>query len=149
MADLSWYDAESPQPAWVYWLLRHDRFSLYRWFGGRRSGLLVSFTLQDGTIWRESAGMGAAAAINPREPNSEFGKTLIVETKSRQRLRQTQADWADWIFGSDDDLAEHPYFKAGRPGGCKIYCEEAVVTYSTRAPLPPRLSVSLHSTSPA
>jgi hypothetical protein len=33
--------------------------------------------------------MGVAAAINPREPNPAFGKTLIVETKSRQRLSDT------------------------------------------------------------
>jgi hypothetical protein len=58
--------------------------------------------------------------------------TLIVESKSRQRLRNSRDDW--WILGDDSQLAAHPYYKAGRPGGCEINCEEAVVTYSTRTP---------------
>jgi len=56
----------------------------------------------------------------------------MVETKSRQRLRRSADDW--WIMGADDQLAEHPYYKEGRPGGCEINCEEAVVTYSTHTP---------------
>jgi hypothetical protein len=37
-------------------------------------------------------------------------------------------------MGGDEQLADHPYYKAGRPGGCDANCEEAVVTYSTRTP---------------
>ena len=37
-------------------------------------------------------------------------------------------------MGGDEQLADHPYYKAGRPGGCDANCEEAVVTYSPRTP---------------
>ena len=37
------------------------------------------------------------------------------------------------MLGSDDDLAQHPYFKAGRPGGCTA-CLSVKVSYSTHTP---------------
>jgi hypothetical protein len=112
--------------------MQHGGFRIYSWFGGRTSRLFVSFTVRDGTIWRETAGIAVTASPKLLSTADEFPLTLIVETKSRQRLRQTKDDW--WIMGADDQLAEHPYYKAGRPGGCEINCEEAVVTYSTRTP---------------
>jgi hypothetical protein len=114
------------------WLMQHGGFQIYSWFGGRPTALLVSFTVHDGTLWRETAEIAVAATPKLLSGTDEFPLTLIVETKSRQRLRKTKDDW--WIMGADDQLAEHPYYKAGRPGGCKINCEEAVVTYSTRTP---------------
>ncbi|HXR39236.1 MAG TPA: hypothetical protein VN776_09085 [Terracidiphilus sp.] len=114
------------------WLMQHGGFRIYSWFGGRAARLFVSFTVRDGSIWRETAGIAVTASPKLLSAADEFPLTLIVETKSRQRLRQTKDDW--WILGADDQLAEHPYYKAGRPGGCKINCEEAVVTYSTRTP---------------
>jgi hypothetical protein len=132
MTDLSGFDPDTPRHVWVNWLLLHDRFNLYYWFGGRGAKFVASFTVQDGTIWRETSGIAVVAATRRVRTADYFDKTLIVDTKSRQRLRQTNYDW--WIMGVDDDLAQHPYYKAGRPGGCKINCEEAVVTYSTHTP---------------
>jgi len=114
------------------WLMQHGGLRIYSLFGGRASRLFVSFTVQDGTIWRETAAITVTASPRMLSPDGEFPLTLIVQTKSRQRLRSSGDDW--WIMGSDDQLADHPYYKAGRPGGCKINCEEAVVTYSTRTP---------------
>ncbi len=131
MTDLSWASASSPKSVWVEWLLLHDTLNLYSWLGGRRSKLFASFNLHDGKIWRESAGIGVAVPTKPWEMSDAFGYTLIVDTKSRQRLRQTRDGW--WILGTEDQLAEHPYYKAGRPGGC-TFCQEAVVTYSTHTP---------------
>jgi hypothetical protein len=34
-------------------------------------------------------------------------------------------------MGPDEDLARHPYYKVGRPGGCKPNCQMASVNYST------------------
>ncbi len=114
------------------WLMQHGGFRVYSWFGGRSTRIFVSFTVHDDSIWRESAGIAVTASPKLLSATDEFPLTLIVETKSRQRLRQTKDD--SWIMGADDQLAEHPYYKAGRPGGCKVNCEEAVVTYSTRTP---------------
>jgi hypothetical protein len=117
------------------WLIQHGGFRIYSLFGGRSTRLFVSFTVQDGTIrtiWRETAVITVTASPRLLSADDEFPLTLIVQTKSRQRLRNSKDDW--WIMGSDDQLADHPYYKAGRPGGCKINCEEAVVTYSTRTP---------------
>jgi hypothetical protein len=35
---------------------------------------------------------------------------------------------------SEDELAQHPYYKVGRPGGCKISCQFEIVYYSTHTP---------------
>lgn len=113
------------------WLMQHGGFRIYSLFGGRASRLVASFTVQDGTIWRETAAVTVTASPRLLSRDDEFPLTLIVLTKSRQRLRDSADDW--WIMGSDDQLADHPYYKAGRPGGC-TGCEEAVVTYSTRTP---------------
>ena len=116
------------------WLMQHGGFRIYSWFGGRAARLSASFTVRDGTIWRKTADISVTASRKLLSADDDFPLTLIVQTKSRQRLRRTEDDW--WIMGDDDQLAEHPYYKAGRPGGCKVNCEMAVVTYSTRTPPP-------------
>lgn len=118
----------------ISWLMQHGGSRVYSLFGGRTARLFVCFTVHDGTIWRETAAISVAASPKLLSPSEGFPLTLMVVTKSRQRLRQTRDDW--WIMGTDDQLADHPYYKAGRPGGCEINCEEAVVTYSTRTPPP-------------
>jgi hypothetical protein len=37
-------------------------------------------------------------------------------------------------MGGAEGLAEHPYYKVGRPGGCKINCQIGVVYFSTHTP---------------
>src|ERR1022692_3107638 len=37
------------------WLMQHGGFRIYSLFGGRATRLFVSFTVQDGAIWRETA----------------------------------------------------------------------------------------------
>jgi len=114
----------------VQWLLRGKQYWLASTLGWRNPRLFIGFTVQDGTIWRTTATI--AVYVPPKVWDSDdWGYDLLVGTKSRQRLSRTKSDW--WIMGSEDELAEHPYYKAGRPSGCKI-CEEAVVTYSTRTP---------------
>jgi hypothetical protein len=64
-----------------------------------------------------------------REPNSSY--LLIIKTKSRQSLLRSRDDV--WILGDEDQLADHPFYKVGHPGGCEN-CFSAVVTYSTHTP---------------
>src|SRR5262249_21329708 len=120
--------------AWLVWLFMHDRFNLYQWFGGRVSVFLASFTVHDETIWRESTAMGVSV---PRkrmrrytdvDTNDDFDWTLVVGAGSYQRLHQLS------FAGGDESLAGHPYYKVGRPSGCKVLCQIVNVYYSTRTP---------------
>ncbi|QNI37445.1 hypothetical protein [Edaphobacter albus] len=128
--------------AWLIWLLRHDRLNLYQWFGGRVSVFHASFTVRDGTIWRESTAMAVSVPRKrmKRVTNADtiltfddFDWTLSVGAGSYQRLHRTLENW--FLFmGGDESLAGHPYYKVGRPGGCKVLCQIVSVYYSTRTP---------------
>lgn len=101
--------------------------------GGRYARLVATFTVNDGTIWRETVGI----SVDDERIGRWYGDedpplTLMIEAKSRQQLTRSSDDW--WIMGTDEQLAAHPFYKAGRPGGCEINCEEAVITFSTRTP---------------
>jgi hypothetical protein len=123
-------DNDFPLSRVLLWLSQHGGLSVCTWLGDRYPRLSVSFTVKDGTIWRTTAGL--LLGVPPKRwDKDDFGYELIVNTKSRQRLHRTKSDW--WIMGNEDDLADHPYYMAGRPGGCTM-CEEAVVTYSTHTP---------------
>jgi hypothetical protein len=96
------------------------------------ASLRTTFTVQDGTIWRESARIVVDVPrdlLNSNVDNIDY--FLIIETKSRQRLLWTSD--SDWILGSYDQLADHPNYRVGHPGGCEN-CFSAVVTYSTHTP---------------
>jgi hypothetical protein len=126
-----------PRLAWVDWLLRHDRLNLYQWFGGRFSEFHASFTVHDGTIWRESTAMAVSV---PRKRMKrvtkadtiltfdDFDWTLSVGAGSYQRLHAVS------FAVGDEYLAGHPYYKVGRPGGCEVACQIVSVSYSTRTP---------------
>jgi hypothetical protein len=95
--------------------------------------VVATFTVKDGAIWRETSAISVGGErIGRWYGDDDFPLTLMIETKSRQRLSRSDDDF--WIMGTDEQLAAHPFYKAGRPGGCEINCEEAVVTYSTRTP---------------
>jgi len=119
-----------PRLAWLDWLLTHDRLNLYQRFGGRFSEFNASFTVHDGTIWRESTAMGVSVPTRKirRADNGDWDWTLSVGAGSYQRLHQV------WFAGGDESLAGHPYYKVGRPSGCKILCQIVNVSYSTRTP---------------
>lgn len=118
---------------WLLWLLIHDKLNLFPRFGFRSTAMIVTFTVQDGAIWRQTATFRVDGPIKGWwRDDDNYPLAFIVETKSRQRVRQTLDDW--WVMGGDEQLAQHPYYKAGRPGGCEINCELAVVTYSTHTP---------------
>jgi hypothetical protein len=127
---------------WLDWLLIHDRFNLYQWFGGRSSAFYTSFTVHDGTIWRESTTMGISVPRRRKKryigPDTnleldDFDKTLSVGAVSYQRLHRTLEN--PFVFmGGDEQLDDHPYYKVGRPGGCMINCQIGVVYFSTHTP---------------
>ena len=55
------YTPRIPRHVWLDWLLQHDRLNLYQWFGGRLSAFHASFTVHDGTIWKEKVPRWASA----------------------------------------------------------------------------------------
>jgi hypothetical protein len=131
-----------PRHAWLVWPLTHDRFNLYQWFGGRDSGVRASFTVHDGTIWRQSTSMGVSVPRRKMRRNigvdkilifDDFDKSLSIGAGSYQRLHWT-LEKPFLHMGGAEDLSQHPYYKVGRPDGCMINCQIGVVYYSTHAP---------------
>lgn len=108
----------------------------YRLFGGRYAAIRVEFVVQDGYIWRTST--AAVLEVPPTSSSSDgidrYDYLLLIKTRSAQSLNR-RFPGNQWVLGTDEQLALHPCYKAGRPGGCSI-CYEAVVTYSTRTPQP-------------
>ena len=117
-------------PATIKWLTRLKAYTLYRWLGGRDSIVYFAFVVQDGTIWRTHVYVGVFAPPGSLDLEDE-GYLLIVDAKSQQALSDSK-DGAH-VRGSEDDLALHPYYRAGRPGGCTS-CMAVGITYSTRTP---------------
>jgi hypothetical protein len=128
------YNPRVPRHAWLDWLLMHDRLNLYQWFGGRGSGVRASFTVHDGTIWRESTAMGVVIPRRGMRRENDFDASLSIGAVSYQRLHRTLE--SPFLFmGGAEGLANHPYYKVGRPDGCEINCGMGVVYYSTHTPL--------------
>jgi hypothetical protein len=64
----------------------------------------------------------------------DFDWTLSVGAVSYQRLHGTQGEVGVFMGDSEDELAQHPYYKVGRPGGCMMLCQMVVAYYSTHTP---------------
>ncbi len=142
MDSIDRYNARVPRHAWLDCLLTHDRFNLYQWFGGRGSAVRASFTVHDGTIWRESTSIGVSVPRRRMRRDTgvdkilvfdDFDKSLSIGAGSYQRLHRTLENPFVYM-GDAEELAEHPYYKVGRPGGCWINCQIGVVYYSTHTP---------------
>ena len=132
-----------PRHVWLYWFLRRDRLNLYQWFGGRDSAFRASFTVHDGTIWRQNTVMGVSVPrrrmhrytdVNTILNGDDFDTSLSIGAVSYQRLHRTLENWMPFIGDSEDELAQHPYYKVGRPGGCMINCQIGIAYYSTHTP---------------
>jgi len=131
LEDASWGAWDRQRRSTGGWLLRHQTaYVMYRWLGGRSALVHFAFVVQDGTIWRTITWVNIAVPPKLLE-GEDYGYVLIVEARSRQALRPsgTLGD----VRGGEDQLAEHPYYKAGRPGGCTS-CMMVKVNYSTYTP---------------
>jgi hypothetical protein len=108
------YNARVPRHAWLDWLLAHDRFNLYQWFGGRGSGVRASFTVHDGTIWRESTAMGVSVPRRRMRTGNynDFDLSLSIGAISYQRLHRTVENPFVYMGGAEG-LADHPTTKWG------------------------------------
>jgi hypothetical protein len=118
------------QPSTFDWLIRFKAYTFYRWLGGRYSIIDVTFLVQDGAILRTEFYVNVQVPPKLLDFEDE-GYVLMVGAKSQQALRDFPG--GPHVKGSDDDLAQHPYYKAGRPGGCEG-CMMVGITYSTHTP---------------
>jgi hypothetical protein len=133
MGSIASYVPWVPRHAWLDWLLKHDRFNLYERLGGRGSVINASFTVHDGTIWRTGAWIGVSVPTKRMRRENDFEWSFSVGAGSYQRLHRTLENPFLWMGGAEG-LAQHPYYKVGRPSGCKILCQIVNVYYSTHTP---------------
>jgi hypothetical protein len=130
MASSASYNAHVPRHAWLDWLFMHDRLNLYIWLGGRGVAYHASFTVHDGTIWRDGAWIGVSVPRRSVKREDDFDRSLSVGAVSYRRLDGTLTNWVT-LMGGADGLVGHPYYKVGRPGGCMFNCQMGVVYFST------------------
>ena len=122
-----------PRHAWSRWLLIHDRFNLYERLGGHGSAFGVSFTVHDGTIWRDGSWVAVDVPTRRIRRENDFEWSLSIGAGSYQRLHRTLQNPFLYMGGAEG-LAGHPYYKVGRPSGCMILCQIVVAYYSTHTP---------------
>jgi hypothetical protein len=133
MDSIAFYNPLVQRQAGLDWLLARDRFNFYQWFGGRGAAFKASFTVHNGTIWRESTAISVTVPRRRMRRDNDFDLTLSVGAGSFQRLHRTLENPFVYMGGAEG-LAQHPYYKVGRPGGCMINCQIGVVYYSTHTP---------------
>jgi hypothetical protein len=90
----------------------------------------LAFVVQDGVILRTNVSVNVQVPPKLLDFEDE-GYILIVGATSQQALHDTEG--GGHVRGLDEDLAQHPYYKAGRPDGCST-CMMVGITYSTHTP---------------
>ena len=104
----------------------------YVMLGGHLGSLQVRFIFQDRLIGRTSTAVDIydpPKFLLPTHDDSGVGLVLIAQSRDSLRASPPQAHW---ILGGNDQLADHPTYKVGRPGGC-TGCLLGEVTYSPDA----------------
>ncbi len=125
-----------PEGHWFLNCIRNETVAgIYRLMGGRFAQFSVGFIVQDGTIWRRSTWL--EIELPPKGfhfvPDEPWG-TLNLSAQSRQSLREPDDfNHGNWILGGNEQIADHPNYKSGRPDGCES-CLEGDVTYAVQTP---------------
>ena len=119
---------------WDSWrgAIVHRIFSPYSSLGGHYASERVSFLVQDGTVWRSSIGLVIAVEPHALKKDDDSGYELMVSARASDALRRRHLH-DHWILGSEEQLADHPDYKEGRPGGCET-CMSAEVTFTPYLP---------------
>lgn len=107
---------------------------LYEFAGGRFGALQIRFIVQDGRIWRTTAALDIHVPRGRIFSGYDYvDGDLVLYAQSRQSLNKLQPD-SHWILGGNEQLAQHPMYKVGRPGGCTS-CLLGEVTYAIQTSL--------------
>jgi hypothetical protein len=104
---------------------------VYRLLTGKIVIFHVNFIVQDATIWRSSVWLRLEV---PPYTKKDFddGYSLLLSARASDSLHET-IQHGPWILGADDQLADHPDYKEGRPSGCEN-CLPADVTFTPYIP---------------
>ena len=127
----SFYEPNVKRHAWLDWLFQHDYLDLYEWFGGRSAEVYVSFSVNNGIIWKKIVSVGYTVPRKKLRLNNEYELTLIVSVIGLQHKDETVGQFG--ILNSDGELSHYPYYKVISPGGC-INCNMKYVYYNDRTP---------------
>ncbi len=116
------------------WNERLVRFRFYRALqklGAHASEVHVDFIVQDGKIVRTSTYFEVQVPPFTLRPDVDYGFALGVDAKTRSVLQGSghSKTQDDWVPGGDEQLADHPDYKVGRPGGC-LGCLFGDITYT-------------------
>jgi len=95
-------------------------------FGGHAARIFFSFTVRNGLIVRSRFAL--RLEVMPSESHQEYEYGLLYEAKADESLRPWNRHHES-ILGSNEQLAQHPNYKEGRPGGCKI-CMLVEITFT-------------------
>ena len=104
------------------WQLLRLGVRLYELLGGKPGWFWVRFVVQDGAIWRSSVGI--LLDVPPSKDDRGYGLSLLA--RSSDSLHR---EGHGRVLGADDQLADHPNYKEGRPDGCEG-CLDAEVTFT-------------------
>jgi hypothetical protein len=96
--------------------------------GSRYAHIRVGFLVKDGIIQRSRIAeiIGVASSDPSCDMNCD-SYALILQAVANDHLLAHQEDF--WILGDEEQLAQHPDFKVGRPSGCES-CMEVSVTFT-------------------
>jgi hypothetical protein len=104
-------------------LLRFDALQAFGWLyqrlGGRIAGINFQFKVQDGVIVQTRTEFDVESTSSLAHDKAEG--SLVIIAQSRQSLNNA--------MGNNEQLARHPNYKVGRPGGCES-CLMANISYT-------------------
>ena len=100
----------------------------YIFLGGKIATFRVTFLVQDASIWRSGVWLNLQVPPHAKKDADYDGDySLLLSARASDSLHETRH--GPWILGADDQLADHPNYKEGRPSGCES-CESSEVTFT-------------------
>jgi len=100
---------------------------VFRILGGHSASMRMGFLVENGIVERSSVGIMLDVPPDDFWCDMNCGYGLLLNARAVDRLMAPERERP--ILGDDEQLAEHPNFKAGKPGGCEI-CMEASVAFT-------------------
>ena len=105
-------------------------FAVLQRLGWRESSLSLGFIVRDSVL------TSTLTTLRIQVPNyaadqGDTGYTLQLRTQVRPRLKAGPQQYrrTRWILGNNEQLADHPDYKVGRPSGC-LGCLSYEITYT-------------------
>jgi len=108
---------------------------IYTVLGGRGARMRMSFLVENRIIERSSIGVLVSVSQDDFwcdwDCRGGGGYALLLSARASQSLKPIWTK-GPWIAGDDEQLVQHPNYKAGRPSGCEG-CMAGEVTFTPYA----------------